>query len=241
MSSLGHAEKKTSEFCHFRKLRRGTWFGSLSEPVALALFEAGSIVEYRPGEVIYLEDGTPQGFFATLDGAAHIETVDRAGRRVLLYAACPGTWFGEIAAAPRQHMFVTIRAFRRTTVWRVPVFVLKKMLHEEPELVEGVALLNTLCRRALVEMVCMAHRPGTLSQVAGRLALIDRLYKENDVDTQLSVVHMTQSDLADMTGHSRQTINGVISQLEKEQLIRVGHRRIEILDPDGLDAFSDSQ
>ena len=241
MSQPRHGEKKISEYPQFRKLRRGVWFGSLSEPVAVALFESGSIVEYSAGEVIYVEGGAPQGYLATLNGAAHIETVDRSGRRVLLYAASPGTWFGELVAPPRQSMLVTIRAFRPTTVWRVPVFHLKRLLRQEPELVDALALLETLRHRALVEMVCMAHRPGTLSQVAGRLALIDRLYKESDIETQLSVIHMTQSDLADMTGHSRQTINAVIAQLEKEKLIRVGHRRIEILDPDGLDAFSESQ
>ena len=241
MSPPRQKQKKTADFSRFRQLRRGAWFGSLSEPVALALFEAGSIIEYTAGEVIYSDDGTAPGFLTTLDGAAHIETADRSGRRVLLYAASPGTWFGALAAAPRQHMLITIRAFRHTTVWRVPSTELRRLLRVEPELVDGLALLETLRQRALVEMVCMAHRPGTLSQVAGCLALIDRLYKENDAETERSVVHMTQADLADMTGHSRQTINVVVAQLEKDQLIRVGHRRIEILDAEGLDAVSESQ
>ena len=44
-------------------------------------------------------------------------------------------------------------------------------------------------------------------------------------------------DLADMTGHARQTINAAVNRLENEGLIRVGHRQIEILDLKGLDAY----
>jgi CRP-like cAMP-binding protein len=48
---------------------------------------------------------------------------------------------------------------------------------------------------------------------------------------------MTQNDLADMTGHARQTVNAAVKRLEEEGLINVGHRQIEILDPKTLGAY----
>jgi CRP-like cAMP-binding protein len=48
---------------------------------------------------------------------------------------------------------------------------------------------------------------------------------------------MTQNDLADMTGHARQTVNAAVKRLEEEGLINVGHRQIEILDPKALGAY----
>jgi CRP-like cAMP-binding protein len=81
------------------------------------------------------------------------------------------------------------------------------------------------------------RRPTALAQIAGRLALMDEEFKDCDSANAVSVLQMSQGDLADMTGHARQTINAAVSRLENEGLIRVGHRQIEILDSKGLDAY----
>jgi CRP/FNR family cyclic AMP-dependent transcriptional regulator len=237
MSYPRQLTKESREPEYFATLRRGTWFASLPESIARVLFDAGSVSEYASGQVISSENGRPDGLSAVLDGTVHIETVDPAGRRVLLHTAPTGSWFGDVTMSHGLHTLLMVRAFRPTYLWRIPVFGLKRVMQNEPNLVDGLATLRTLWRRVLIEMLCIARRPGTLSQVAGRLALIDRLYKQCDMAAQMSVIHMTQSDLADMTGHSRQTINAVVSQLEKERLIRVGHRRIEILESERLENF----
>ena len=90
---------------------------------------------------------------------------------------------------------------------------------------------------ALIETVCAMRRPTALAQIAGRLALMDEKCKDCDSAVAVSVLQMSQADLADMTGHARQTINAAVSRLENEGLIRVGHRQIEILDSKGLDAY----
>jgi CRP-like cAMP-binding protein len=80
------------------------------------------------------------------------------------------------------------------------------------------------------------RRPTALAQIAERLALMDENCKDCDSAVTRSVLQMSQSDLADMTGHARQTVNAAVNKLEDEGLIQVGHRQIEILDSKGLDA-----
>ena len=79
---------------------------------------------------------------------------------------------------------------------------------------------------ALIETVCAMRRPTALAQIAGRLALMDEKCKDCDSAVTRSVLQMSQSDLADMTGHARQTINAAVNRLEDEGLIRVGHRQM---------------
>lgn len=224
---------------YFKKLRKGVWFGRLPESLALTVFKIGHVVEYNVNETIYSEGQPHRALMAIIDGTAHCETFDRDGRRVLICAGGPGAWFGEIAESPLREASLVVRAYRPCKVWNASAVTLKRLLREQPDLVESMNEFNAMRLGLLIEMVCVAQRPTAMAQVAGRLALISRLYRESNPELQTPVIYASQADLADMTGHSRQTINAIVAQLEKDQLIKVGHRRIEILDTGKLDAFGD--
>jgi CRP-like cAMP-binding protein len=132
---------------------------------------------------------------------------------------------------------VSARAYTRVQVWRVPVFAVSRILSSEPELFGALSTLMAARFAALIETVCAMRRPSAVAQIAGRLALMDESCKENNSAVRVSVIQMTQNDLADMTGHARQTVNAAVKRLEEEGLINVGHRQIEILDPKALGAY----
>jgi CRP-like cAMP-binding protein len=48
------------------------------------------------------------------------------------------------------------------------------------------------------------------------------------------ILNVSQADLASILGSSRQTINGLLKQLEKAGLIKIGFRHIRVIDPAGL-------
>lgn len=222
----------------YTQLRRGTWFGSLAPSLAESLFGFGRLETYDAGESIYPEDCPAQGLFGLVEGAVHFEKGDHGGQRLLLHVASPGYWFGEIAATGAVHTMVSARAFVPTRTWRVPIHAVSHILSSEPEFFGSLSALMAGRFASLIEIVCMMRKPSVLAQVAGRLAILDRNSKECDGAVEVSVLRMTQSDLADMTGHVRQTVNSAIKQLEQEGLIKVGHRQIEILDPVALAAYS---
>jgi CRP/FNR family transcriptional regulator, cyclic AMP receptor protein len=222
---------------YFRQLRSGIWFSSLPLPAAHALFIAGTSVEYPAGQLVYLEDSPNKGLFGIIEGTVHFETVDDSGRRILLNVAGPGYWFGDVAGPPEGRTMISAHAFQRVRVWRIPVFALRRLLREIPDLCKAYEQLTAMRISTLLERICVMHRPGALVQVAGCLALLHRTLKENAPASHSSFIYMTQSDLADMTGLSRQTINGIIGQLEQEGLIKVQHRKIEIQNSEALDEY----
>ncbi|MEQ1715732.1 MAG: Crp/Fnr family transcriptional regulator [Hyphomicrobium sp.] len=222
----------------YSQLRRGAWFGNLAPSIAEMLFDSGRLESYDAGDGIYPEDAPTQGLFGIVEGAVHFERGDHGGQRLLLHVACPGYWFGEIAATGAIRTMVSARAFVPTQIWRVPVHAVSNVLTTEPELFGSLSTLMAGRFAALIEIVCMMHKHSALAQVAGRLAILDRNCKESDSAVAVSVLRMTQSDLADMTGHVRQTFNTAIKQLENEGLIKVGHRQIEVLKPAALAACS---
>jgi CRP-like cAMP-binding protein len=232
--------RPTQECLHlqyFKQLRSAVWFGNLPQPVATALFNAGTSVEYPAGQMIYLQDSPHQGLFGILEGTVHFETIEDSGRRILLNVAGPGHWFGDVAAPPEARTMVTAHAFRRVRAWRVPVFALRRLVREVPELCKAYSQLMALRIATLTERICVMHKPSALVQVAGSLAFLNRTLKENSPAAHIGQIYMTQSDLADMTGLSRQTINVIMGQLEEKGLIKVGHRLIEIRDSQRLTQY----
>jgi CRP-like cAMP-binding protein len=236
MSSARPTQECNNLRC-FNLLRESIWFGELPYPTAKELFTAGHCVEYPAGQLIYLEDSPYQGIFGVLEGTVHFETIDNSGRRILLNLAGPGHWFGDVAASVEGRTTVSAYAFRRVKAWHVPVFALRRLLRDLPELRKAYEQLTAMRISTLVERICVMHRPSALVQVAGTLALLRRTLQETIPSTSAVFIDMTQSDLADMTGLSRQTINGIIGQLEAEGLIKVNHRKIAICDPDALENY----
>ena len=220
------------------QLRRGGWFGTLPPSLAQELFSAGRSEIYAAGESIYSEGSPAQGLFGLVEGAVHFEKADHGGQRFLLHVACPGFWFGEIAATGAFRTMVSARAFVPTKAWRIPFTSVSSILSSQPEFFGALSALMAGRFSALIDVVCTMRKPSALAQVAGRLAILDQNCKECDSATAVSVMHMTQSDLADMTGHVRQTVNAAIKHLEQEGLIKVGHRQIEILNSEALASYS---
>jgi CRP/FNR family cyclic AMP-dependent transcriptional regulator len=221
----------------FQQLRRAAWFGNLPHSIASALFEVGSCVEYTAGQLIYLQDSPNQGLFGVIDGTVHFETIEDTGRRIFLDVAGPGHWFGDIAAPSDARTLFTAQAFRRVKAWRIPFFALRRLMGDMPELCRACSQLMAMRVAVLTERVCVMHKPNALVQVAGALALLHRNLSENAPPPHGTLIYMTQSDLADMTGLSRQTTNMIMGQLEQMGMIRARHRLIEIRDAARLSAY----
>ncbi len=221
----------------FAQLRRGRWFGTLPEPLAHALFSAAELVEYAPGTV-YTSDAAAQGLFALIDGTVHFDKTDQSGRRVLLHVAPPGYWFGEIASTSRARTAVNVHAFSPISVLRISPEIVSDLLRVHTALAGALSVLMAERFAALIELVCAMRRPTALAQIAGRLAVIAQHCKDSDSAIDCLVLQMTQGDLADMTGHARQTVNPAIKRLEQDGIIEIAHRQITIRDTHGLEAFA---
>lgn len=221
----------------FAQLRRGRWFGTLPEPLAHALYSAAELAEYAPGTV-YASDAPAQGLFALVEGTVHFDKIDQSGRRVLLHVAPPGYWFGEIASTSRARTAVNVHAFSPITVLRISPESVSDLLRVHPGLAGALSVLMAERFAALIELVCAMRRPTALAQIAGRLAVIAQHCKDSDSAIDFVVLQMTQGDLADMTGHARQTVNPAVKRLEQEGIIEIAHRQITIRDTHGLEAFA---
>jgi len=72
------------------------------------------------------------------------------------------------------------------------------------------------------------------------LRLTKRFGREHDGQILLDL-HLSQGDLAALTGGSRQRVNDVLGRMQSEGLLQVGPARLTVRDADGLRALAEGR
>jgi CRP-like cAMP-binding protein len=160
----------------------------------------------------------------------------RTGRSVSFTGIPAGGWFGEgslLKEEPRRYEAI---ALRDSVVAYVPRATFMLLL--ESSVTFNRFILTQLNER-LGQFIGMVERDRALApeaRLATELAALfnPKLYPGNR--TQLPV---SQQELAELVGLSRQRVNRALKQLASAGLIRVDYRGVEVLDLRALMTYSD--
>jgi CRP/FNR family transcriptional regulator, cyclic AMP receptor protein len=187
------------------------------------------------GEVLYHVGDPGGGLFGLVDGLVKLEVAVAGGTYRVATIGQPGFWIGAYAALRSSSRIVTVRVARRSTFLNLP--------HADLELL----MRNAIWCRALADLVAEELEEAILVigyalsgtpelRVAGRLASLARLYGSGNA----AVLEVTQSDLSEMCGLARQTVQQALGHLEAQGLVEVGYRRITVCDAARLMALTDA-
>lgn len=186
---------------------------------------------YREKETIYHVGDSCIGVFCLVSGSIRVEFAASGGDYKVASVRQPVSWFGQDACFRRGGHLLTMSA-------AVPVVVLQLTPPEFERLVENPAYCRAFALLTLEQVEDGLQVMGQMligdveHKIAARLS---SLAERTDRD-QPAVIPVTQSDLAEMCGLSRPTVQQVLANLERRGLIKAGYRRIEILDPARLAA-----
>jgi CRP/FNR family transcriptional regulator len=185
---------------------------------------SGNRIEASAGQRLF-DDGSPCTFYPLLlDGIIRISRCSAEGHELLLYRLNPGescvittvTLLGE-ASYPAIGTAET-----RVSLLGVPRQVFQRMVLESPAF--RVFVFNSLSRR-------MTQLMKLVDDVAFRRfdqRLASRLLLQQPDDT-------THQMLADELGTSREVVSRILESFQQSGIIRLGRKRIEILDRGALD------
>lgn len=213
-------------------LERSAWFAGAPEALRAGLRAAGRVRTLSAGERLFLRGDPADGIYCVLDGAMRVGAASAAGREALLALVVPAQWFGEIALFDLGARTHDAYAERDTTLFHVPHAALVALLDGTPAWwrVFGLLLAQKL-RLAFDAIEETALLPAT-PRVARRLLLLTTGYGEagHDGAREGRVVRVPQEDLALMLALSRQTVNQILRQFERDGLVALRYGEIEIVD-----------
>jgi CRP/FNR family transcriptional regulator, cyclic AMP receptor protein len=215
-------------------LRRAPLFEGLDEESARALRRQMTEVKLSRGEHLFLEGDQGDRLYVVLDGKIKLTRAATDGRESLWSVLGPGEMFGELSLFDPRPRTSTASAVTEATVAALGDEALRPWLMERPEV--SMHMLRALARRLRRANDVTADLVFT--DVPGRVAknLLDLAERFGERDNAGLHVHhdLTQEELAQLVGASRETVNKALADFAARGWLQISARSVLILDSERL-------
>lgn len=201
-------------------LARSSWFAHQPASLRRALLARAQISTVEAGQWIYGTGDALNGLYGVLEGSAHL-MLARGDADMLIEIVQAGQLFGQAARFGGGPRLVTAIAGERSVLLHVPDHALAEIARSEADVWHSFTeLLYSQLASALALAGAMIHLPPP-ARVAARLVLLSGGAPR---------VAVTQSQLAELTGLSRKTVNAHLRALEDEGILSRDYRAIVVKD-----------
>jgi CRP/FNR family transcriptional regulator, cyclic AMP receptor protein len=217
-----------------RVLRRAPLFEGLDEDNARVLRRQMTEVHLNRGDHLFLEGQEGDRLYVVLEGKMKLTRAAADGRENLVSVLGPGEMFGELSLFDPRPRTSSASAVTDATLAALAHEALRPWLRERPEV--SMHMLQALARR--LRRANDLNADLVFTDVPGRVAknlldLADRFgEQEND---GLHVHHdLTQEELAQLVGASRETVNKALADFAARGWLQISARSVLILDAERL-------
>jgi CRP/FNR family cyclic AMP-dependent transcriptional regulator len=201
-----------------------------------ALVSAGHVRALGKGE-LFLSRGDPFDMLGlVVEGSIEVSLSRHDGHRHLISFLQPGDLAGLLGLIDGLGHVSDLRARHSTTLLLVPGDDIRRLRQSDPAL--GYAFERQLAFRSrlLYERLSADPSMALEDRLARLLHLLSGLYGRPEGSGVALDMKVSQTDLADWLGVSRQRVNFVVQILQREGLISLSYSKVTITDPAGLAA-----
>mgnify|MGYP003599689016 CR=1 FL=1 len=210
-------------------LNNNLWYSQLEPSFQQFILEHAHMLEVQKDQSIFLSGDIFNGLYAVLEGAVRLGYIDIQGKEAVAAIAEPIMWFGEISLVDQQPRSHDAIAVQKSVILHLPSANLQLLLQQHPQFWFHIAQLTSQkLRFAFLELISFQTQ-NIKQRLAQRLLFILNGYG-NHLSIEQNSIHLSQEQLAQMLVCSRQTVNQELQELEKQGVLKVAFRKIEILD-----------
>lgn len=215
-------------------LRRTPLFSALDEQAAHSLQKSLATHAVKKGKHLFHEGEPGDRLYFVLAGKIKLHHASGDGRESLLMVLGPGDMFGELSLFDPGPRTSSATAVTDSQVVSLSHTDLSPWLRLHPEV--ALSLLQALAHRLrrtneTMSDLVFADVPGRVAKAL--IELGDKFGTETSGG--LLVAHdLTQEELAQLVGASRETVNKALADFASRGWIRLETRSVEILDHDRL-------
>ncbi|MCD6638499.1 MAG: Crp/Fnr family transcriptional regulator [Nocardioides sp.] len=215
-------------------LRQAPLFSLLDDEAASALRASLAETRLRRGDVLFHEGDSGDRLYIVLDGKVKLGRSSADGRENLLAIMGPGQMFGELSLFDPGPRSATVTAVTDATFGSLSHEDLLKWLEGRPQVARG--LLTQLASRLrksndVVSDLVFSDVPGRVAKAL--IDLADRFGRT--ADDGVHVHHdLTQEELAQLVGASRETVNKALADFASRGWLRLEPRSVVVMDMERL-------
>jgi len=210
------------------------WLQELPYATRKRVYEDCFETSHIKGETIARHGEHASTWIGVTSGLLKASAVDRNGRSVMFSCVPEGSWVGEGSVIKGEARRYEIVALRKSHLLNIPGSTLRWLMESSIEFNRLlVALLNERLSQ-FISTISIDRIDDPTARVAKMLTTMDNpiLFPK-----QSPIISMSQSELSELIGLSRQSINVALKNLEAAGLIMIEYGGIVLRDVNGLKEF----
>ena len=219
-------------------LRSSPLFGGMDGANARSLIAMMTRRELAKGDVIFNEGDEGQALYVLVKGKVKMARTARDGRENLLGLLGVGDMLGELSVFDPGPRLSRAHAVEDSVIYELPKEVLDAWLDDHLEMSRH--LLRALAQR--IRRISNTMADLVFSDVPGRVAkaILDLGHRFGRMERgHVTVRHgLTQEELAQLVGASRETVNKALADFASRGWIDVHIGSVEVYEPERLRARS---
>ena len=224
----------TKEQVEELNIRKAPLFSALDEATAASVRASMVSLKVSKGHTLFKEGDAADRLYVVADGKLKLGTASADGRENLLSILGPGDMFGELSLFDTGPRTATVTAVTDAKLFSLAHDQVISLITQHPKV--GLYLLKRLAQRLRDTNEGLADL--VFSDVPGRVAkeIIDLGERFGITkDDGLHVNHdLTQEELAQLVGASRETVNKALADFASRGWVRLEPRAVVVLDYERL-------
>lgn len=193
---------------------------------------------YGPNETICFAGDPAERLFVVADGRVKLMRHSLTGKNVLLDMLTPGEFFGSLSALGDAVYPDTAEAQTQTCVLSISADEFRRILEQHLPVALKVLDITAARLRAAQERVQQLSALPVEGRIANLLLVLGKKFGKLQAEGLLIQVPLAREDIAAMTGTTPETASRVMSQFQKDGLIRTGRQWVAISDQVALEQIA---
>lgn len=215
-------------------LVRNRWFASLSPALRHDLLRHGVVRRLRDGECLFERGGPATSWGVVARGAVRVGFTSSAGQKFTLGYMRPGSWFSALTVLQDSGFDYDAHARGSTTLLTLAQADVRAILQRHPELHEALVGLHARRTRQLFELVDDLKSLSLRARLAKQLGRLAKGFGVPGPDAVRITLPITQEEVAQLVGASRQRVNRELQDFRRLGFVRVEAGRLLVCDAQAL-------
>jgi CRP/FNR family transcriptional regulator len=215
-------------------LSKLTFFNKLSSEEMEQVNRVAIERHYPKGATIFLEGEESDGFYIVVSGLVKIIKLHGDGREKTLDLIREGEVLGEMTIVGSNLRSATAIVVKQTNMIVFPGKSFQNLMADMPVLAANIIeILSERLRSANSQIEALSFLNARSRVIYNLIHLVREQNTAGEGKTAI-IPRLSQSEMANLCGVSRQVVNKVLNELRLGRFIEIAQKHIQILDLDGL-------
>ncbi|AOR22812.1 Crp/Fnr family transcriptional regulator [Clostridium taeniosporum] len=199
--------------------------------------EAGTLKKYRKDEIIYFQDDIAENFYLIKSGRVRVFLISPKGTELTIEILRKGNLFGESSYFAYGSRLTSGSAATDVELIAVCLNKLYPYLTKYPELmIQMFHLMSLSIQNLSIQVNSMAFLESD-KKTAELLVRLGVCFKKNRNDKSY-IIDYSHEEIAQLIGCCRVTVTKILNKFQKDGLISLGYKKVEIINEQGLKEFA---